>query len=87
MKQANSILYYPLTTEKAVRVMERENKLLFRVALTATRNEVKAAVASLFGVQAIKVTTLVTSAGQKRAYVKLPKDHPAMDVITKLGLM
>ncbi len=84
---AHPVLHHPFTTEKAVRVMEKENKLLFRVGLNATKSQIKAAVQETFGVKVLSVNTLVTVSGQKRAYVKLDKQNPAMDIITKLGLM
>jgi len=81
------IIKYPLITEKAVKLMESENKLLFVVDLKADKKEIKENVEKLFKVKVAKVNTLITSDGEKRAYVKLDKSTPAMDVITQLGLM
>lgn len=46
----------PVITEKATFASE-ENKVVFKVALTATKPEIKAAVESLFGVK-VKASTL-----------------------------
>lgn len=81
------IIKYPLTTEKAVKLMESENKLLFVVDLKADKKEIKENIEKLFKVKVEKVNTLITSDGEKRAYVKLDKKTPAIDVITQLGLM
>jgi len=87
MKDAYKIIKNPLTTEKAVRLMESENKLLFRVDKKAKKSEIKKAIQDLFKVKVMKVTTLNTPKGEKRAYVKLSKDSQALDVATELGLM
>jgi len=79
-------LKYPLATEKAVRIMEVENKLVFRVDEKATKKDIKEAVEELFKVKVIKVTTLNDRKG-KKAYVSLSIDTPAIDVATQLGLI
>ncbi len=81
------IVKFPLITEKAVRLIESENKLLFVVDIKANKLEIKKAIEETFKVKVDKVNTLITPRGKKRAYVKLSKENPAMDVITQLGLM
>lgn len=83
----NTIIKYPLLTEKAVKLIESENKLLFVVEKKATKPEIKKAVEDLFKVKVKKVNVLITTEGKKRAYVTLSKENPAMDIITQLGLM
>jgi ribosomal protein L23 len=34
----------------------------------------------------IKVTTLITPKSEKKAYVKLAAENPAVDITTKMGL-
>ena len=81
------ILNHPINTEKAVRLMEAENKLLFSVKMNTTKEQIKNAIQDLFKVKVIKVNTLITSDGEKRAYIKLSKENHAADVMTQLGLM
>ena len=81
------IIKYPLATEKAVRIMETENKLVFIVSNKATKKEIKEAVEIAFKVKVVKVNTLNTISGKKKAYIKLAIDTPAIDVATELGLM
>ena len=78
---------YPISTEKAVRLMQSENKLTLIVDLKAKKQDIKKACEELFQVKVVKVNTLVTMEGEKKAYVKLAKETPAIDVATKLGLM
>jgi ribosomal protein uL23 len=85
--ETEKILKYPLSTEKSIRLMESENKLIFVVDMKARKPEIKQAVEKAFKVKVVKVTTLITPDGEKRAYVKLSPDTPALDVATDLGLM
>ncbi|MEK6835054.1 MAG: 50S ribosomal protein L23 [Nanoarchaeota archaeon] len=81
------VIKYPISTEKAVRLMELDNKLTFMVEIKATKLDIKKAIEKMFNVKVIKVNTLITPLGTKKAYVKLSKETPAIDVATKLGLM
>ena len=87
MTDAHTIVKFPLSTEKAVRAMQSENKLIFVVDRKANKVEIKKAVEELFKVKVVKVNTLVDRQGKKRAYVKLSPESPAIDITTKLGLM
>ena len=44
------ILKYPLATEKAVKLMETENKLIFIVDRKSTKSQIKTAVQKAFNV-------------------------------------
>jgi large subunit ribosomal protein L23 len=55
----------PLITEKATLLTEL-NKVVFRVADDATKDEIAAAVEELFKVKVIKVNTLITKGKTKR---------------------
>ncbi len=81
------VLKYPLSSEKAVRLMQSENKLLFVVNLKATKRDVKQAIEQTFKVKVKKVNTMIDTRGHKRAYVQLTPEYPAIDITTKLGLM
>ena len=77
----------PLSTEKAIRLMESENKLLFLVDKKATKDMIKAELESLFNVEVVNVNTLIGPDGKKRAYVSFSDKTPAIDLATKLELM
>ncbi|MEK6854021.1 MAG: 50S ribosomal protein L23 [Nanoarchaeota archaeon] len=83
---AQSVIKYPVSSEKSLRAMEAENKLLFVVDKKATKADVKRAVESLFKVKVVDVNTFIT-AGKKKAYVKLSGENPAIDIATQLGMM
>ena len=67
--------------------MEKENKLVFVVDLKANKSEIKKAIEELFKVKVTKVNTEVSPKGEKRAYIKLSMETPAIDIATELGLM
>ena len=55
----------PLVTEKATALTER-NQVVFKVALEATKPEIKAAVEGLFNVKVLAVNTMVVKGKTKR---------------------
>lgn len=78
---------YLLGTEKAVRILESDNKLVCIVDKKTTKQQIKKAVEEAFKVKVIKLNTLVTPQGKKKAYITLSAETPAIDVATELGLM
>lgn len=81
------IILYPLATEKSIKLMESENKLIFVVGLKATKPEIKEAIEKEFKVKVDDVKTLINRKGTKKAYIRFSAETPAIDVATKLGLM
>jgi len=55
----------PVITEKAT-LLSEQNKVVFRVAMDATKDEISAAVEALFKVSVTKVNTLVVKGKTKR---------------------
>ena len=86
MDQYN-IIKYPLSTEKSIRLMESENKLIFVVNKKATKKEVKKAIEEMFKVEVDNVNTFVSPEGEKKAYVKFSSKNPAIDIATQMGLI
>jgi len=81
------VILYPLMTESASIMVEKENKLVFVITLKATKNEVKRAVEELYEVKVDKVNVQITPNGEKKAFVKLHPDYKAADVAIKLGIL
>jgi len=82
-----NILKHPLVTEKAVNMIEDENKLTFVVDKNATKPTIKGAVESLYKVRVKKVSILNDMKARKRAIVTLNKEFKASDIATKLGVI
>jgi large subunit ribosomal protein L23 len=59
------IIRSPVITEKATALTER-NQVSFRVAIDATKPEIKVAVETLFGVTVLDVNTMITKGKTKR---------------------
>ena len=83
---AYKIIKYPLSTEKSIRLMESQNKMVFIVDINANKDEIKKATEEMFKAKVENVKTYVRK-GEKKAYVKFSKESPAMDIATQLGLM
>jgi len=81
-----NVLKYPFSTEKVIRLMEKENKLLFIVDIHAKKKDVKKAIEDTFKVKVEKVNSFIIK-GQKRVYVKFGADTPAIDIATQLGMI
>ena len=84
---SNDVIFYPLMTESASLMVERDNKLIFIVNLKAGKDDVKRAVEELYEVKVDKVTVLVSPQGKKKAFVKLKPEYKASDVAIKLGIL
>ena len=67
--------------------MESENKLIFVVDDRSNKPQIKKAIEEMFNVKVDKINTLRDTKGDKRAYVKLSKENPAIDIATEMGLM
>jgi large subunit ribosomal protein L23 len=80
------VIIKPVVTEKAVAMIENENKLTFIVDRRATKADIKRAVEVMFDVKVEKVNTLITMRGEKRAYVKLKPEYNASEVAARIGL-
>ena len=81
------IIIRPVHSEKALTLIDRENTLTFIVDRRATKHDIKRAVEMIFGVKVLKVRTLITSKGEKKAYVKLAPEYKASEVAAQLGIM
>ncbi|MBR9678669.1 MAG: 50S ribosomal protein L23 [Nanoarchaeota archaeon] len=81
------ILLYPLTTEKSVKLVESENKVVFIVDNKATKVSVKREFEKLLKTKVEKVNISNGPKGRKKAYIKLSKEANALDVATELGIM
>lgn len=81
------IISFPLMTESASVMVEKDNKLIFVVNLKAGKADVKRAVEQLYAVKVKKVNLLITPQGVKKAFVRLTPEFKASDVAIKLGIL
>ncbi len=85
--KARNVIKNPLATEKSIRLMESENKLIFLVDKHATKLQIKTAIEHMFKTKVMDVQTFINPKGEKRAYVRFSPETPAIDIATQMGLM
>jgi len=76
----------PVTTEKAVRLIELQNTLVFEVDRREAKTALKKEIEDTFNVKVASINTLIRL-NKKYAYVRLVAKNPAIDVATKLGMI
>ncbi|RLG18611.1 50S ribosomal protein L23 [Nanoarchaeota archaeon] len=81
------ILKYPLISEKAVKLIDKENTIVFIVGDKANKVEIKREFEKLYGVKVEKVRTCTTKKGEKKAYIKIAREYKARDIASKLGVL
>ena len=87
MKDTYTIIKRVVATEKAINYIEKYNTLTFIVDLKATKHDIKRAVEELFSVKVLKVRTLITPKGEKKAYVRLAPEYKASEIASRLGIL
>jgi large subunit ribosomal protein L23 len=85
--EPSEVIFYPLMTESASLMVEKDNKLIFVVNVKAGKSDVKKAVEQLYEVQVDRITMLITPQGEKKAFVRLKPEFRASDVAIKLGIL
>ncbi len=81
------ILIRPVHSEKALNLIDKQNTLVFIVDRNATKHDIKRAVELVLGAKVVKVRTLITPRGEKKAYIKLAPEYKASDIASQLGLI
>ena len=80
------VIIRPLISEKDFELIEKENKLVLEVNIKATKHQIKEIIEEFYNVRVVKVNTLITPQGKKKAYVKLSSHDDAVDIASKMGL-
>ncbi len=86
MEKFYTVIKKPLITEKTFDLIEKENKLVFIVDRSANKNQIKRAIERIHDVKVIKVNTMITPKGKKKAFIKLHPDNSAQDIAIELGI-
>ncbi|MCS7140082.1 MAG: 50S ribosomal protein L23 [Candidatus Nezhaarchaeota archaeon] len=81
------IVLRPVVSEKALSLIEKNNTLTFIVNIETNKARVEEAIERLFNVKVERVRTLITSRGEKKAYVKLKPEYKASEIAVKLGIL
>ncbi|MEM5812797.1 MAG: 50S ribosomal protein L23 [Candidatus Aenigmatarchaeota archaeon] len=81
------VLLFPHTSEKSIRLIEKENTIVFIVNKKANKIEIKNAFEKAFNVKVDKVRTLITQKNEKKAFIKINKNYSASDIAIRLGII
>lgn len=76
----------PVNSEKAVRLIELNNTLVFEADRRLNKNKIKEDIEKSFSVKVDSVNSLIRN-NKKYVYVKLNNKNLAVDVATKLGMI
>ncbi|MAG38414.1 50S ribosomal protein L23 [Candidatus Pacearchaeota archaeon] len=76
----------PVTSEKAVKLIDLDNTLIFEVPRISRKAEIQKQIETIFTVKVEKIRTFIRN-NRKYAYAKLAKENPAIDIATKLGMI
>lgn len=82
-----AILKYVLMTERAIQFVESQNKLVFIVRRSATKQEIMSAAKSAFKSDISQVQTLIDQKGRKKAFIKFSKEGEAGEIAIRLGII
>ena len=82
-----AIIKHPRASEAAIKTIEDHNTLVFIVDLKARKPAIKKACEELYNIKVRRVNTLITPRGEKKAYVVVSKEHDALEVANKIGIM
>ena len=84
---AFKVLIQPISSDKNINKMEKQNTMTFQVSENASKGQIKTVFAKLFKVKVRKVNTLRTPDGRKKAFIRLQKDKDALNIASNIGLL
>ncbi len=85
-KDNYSVIKKPLVTENTFDLIEDQNKLVFMVDRKANKHVIRQAIEEMYNVKVIKINTLITTKGEKKAFIKLHPNYSAADLAIELGI-
>ncbi|EJW04044.1 hypothetical protein EDEG_01678 [Edhazardia aedis USNM 41457] len=87
IKESTDIIKYGLNNENVARQIEENNTLVFICDLKANKPSIRKAFEKLYGSKVLKVNTLITPKGKKKAYIRMKKAGEAANVANKIGIL
>lgn len=86
MENFFKVINRPVVTENTFDLIEEQNKIVFYVDRRANKNVIKNAIENIYNVKVVKINTLITPTGEKKAFIKLHPDNSASELAIKLGI-
>jgi ribosomal protein L23 len=81
------ILKYPLSTEKTITNIGKQNVVAYIVDSRATKPQIKKEFETIFGVKVSNVRTINAPTNIKKAFITIGKGHRAEDIAKRLKLV
>jgi large subunit ribosomal protein L23 len=81
------VLKYPFVTEKAMMMLDKDNKLQFLVTNEANKHQIKREIQKTFEQEVTSVRTIMTTHGKKKAIVSFSNEKAAEEILSRLGIM
>ncbi|OMJ74780.1 hypothetical protein SteCoe_8207 [Stentor coeruleus] len=82
-----STFLQPLATEKALKIIETFNTLVFLVDPHADKKQIKKYAEQLYNIKVTKVNTLIRPDGKKKAFIKISPEYEGVDIANKIGII
>lgn len=86
MERFYKILQKPVVTENTFDLIDEQNKIVFFVDIKASKRNIKEAIEQIYDVRVIKVNTLITPQGKKKAFIRLHPLDSAAELAIRLGI-
>ena len=87
VSDAFDIVKFVLMTEKSIRMVESQNKLVFIVNRSSKRNQIRKSIEHAFGSPVSGISIVIDQSGRKKAFVKFSNPGAAGDIAIKLGVI
>jgi large subunit ribosomal protein L23Ae len=78
---------HPITTESSMKKIQSSNTIILVFDSTAHKKNIKFLMEKIYKTKVIKINTLITPKGLKKAFIKLSPDQDALDVANKIGFI
>lgn len=86
-KLPQDIIRYAPKTEKAMKLIEEKNTIIFCCDINANKPEIRNAIEQLYSIRPKKVNTAITFKGEKRAYAIFGKEHNALEIASAADII
>ncbi len=80
------MILYPYVTEKSTTQAEENNALQFIVNVNDTKPKIKKEIEALYNVKVLRVNTMLTMKGKKKAIVVFQEPNTATELASRLGI-
>ena len=78
---------HPITTESSMKKIQSSNTIILVFDSKAHKKNIKFLMENIYKTKVIKINTLITPKGLKKAFIKLSPDQDALDVANKIGFI